>query len=253
MNFTAREARAILRREKTAHRLPIGDRTLVKRPGPRGLPRTGASAVVWREPFTPVAGHVYPVQVYDEANVPDVKGAIQIVAVDTTTLGDLTREDALAEGFKGFKGDVVALYKAAWVQRYGSNTDGLEQDELVARFDRYWAHKTVWLIELRVHEAQPLFIGRTQDYTHSPDATLDPEAGEVIDPVAIAAYAKRSYEEKMAAKAERRRAKAAVRFEVARREAEAKGHDTSKAVRHVERIAKALERASTREADADAA
>lgn len=165
------------------------------------LQRTGKSAVVWREPFTPVAGHVHPIQVYDEANVPEVKGAIQIVAADTTTLGDLTREDALAEGFKGFKGDVVALYKIAWVLRYGSNAAGLDDDELVARFDRYWAHKTVWLIELQVHEAQPLFIGRTADYTLSPDATLDPEAGEVIDPVAIAEYARRSYEEKMAANA----------------------------------------------------
>lgn len=253
MNFTSREARAILRREKTAHRLPIGDRSLVKRPGPRGLQRTGASAAVWREPFRPAKDHIYPIQVYDEANVVEVKGAIQVVAVDTARLGDLTRQDALDEGFKGFKGDVVALYKAEWVKRYASNTAELDDEALVARFDRYWADKLVWLIELRVHGAQPLFIGRTQDYTLIPDATLDREAGEVIDPVAIAAYSKRCYEEKMAAKAERRRAQAHVRFEIARKLAEANGHDTAKAVKVVERMAKALERVSGQEPDADAA
>lgn len=239
MLFTPVQARGIMSGRKTQHRLLVMQSQTVRRPGPRGIERTGHSAMVTREPFRPVAGRVYPV-----ATPTDTLGACIITAEPVIQcLGMITPAEATKEGFKGR----VDLFKMAWARLYGSRVTDLDDDELIARFDRYWADRDVWVITLAPHEPKPTFMCRaTQssgDFTTSYAKAIDPL--EVIDPETLQAAREAAHRDRLADRASSRRRAAHRRFERARLVAEANGHDTTQAVRRVQRAAQSLERAVT--------
>jgi hypothetical protein len=162
-------------------------------------------------------------------------------------LGDISSADATKEGFRG----QLDLFKMAWVRRYGTRTGELLDDELADRFDRYWAAKEVWVFSLAPHESKPTYLARptasSGDFTSVPAKAIDPL--EVIDPETLQAAREASDRERLADRASSRRRAAARRFERARLLAEAAGHDTTPAVRRVQRAAQSLERACQTKAE----
>lgn len=169
-------------------RLPVGERRLVKRAGPRGLQRTGRSATRWQEPFVPKAGHIYSIQ-------PGVGKPtaihVKALAVRQERVGAITHDDAKREGHRN-----TAAFKVAWVARYGWRKEWDEDtpadEELLAIFERRHAGTLVHVVTFQPAET-PMLLADVRkgrgDYTRSPGQTMD-RGAECVDIGTQDAYAK---------------------------------------------------------------
>lgn len=118
---------------------------------------------------------------------------VHVTAVNHTTLGAITHDEARLLGHKG-----TAAFKRAWVlDRDVAWLDAADRTdaEVLDRFTTRWAHRAAWFVRYQPAE-QPRFLATQHDilrggdqYTANRARSIDPEA-EVIDEATQARYSK---------------------------------------------------------------
>lgn len=229
MNFGKRTHDVIAGRT-TQYRVAVGEPRRVKRPGPRGTERTGASAVRWAYPAAPSVGKVFVVQ-SEKRN--DLGVVVRELVHATVTdvrrewLGAVTFADAKRMDYRttdDFKvawtrhADRVSAADDRWAVRE-LGEDGLRA-QLLARFERRHAATEVWVVDFQISEGRDRFLAagsRGGDYTSTPARALDTDA-PCVDDLELARFAKQ-------AEAHRASFKAALEAERAQRKAAKKMQD----------------------------
>lgn len=176
MIFGARMRGQILAGKKTQTRRVVRSPELKR--------RANGTAYTTR-PFQPAVGMSVAVQ---PGRGKEAVFRIHVTGVRSERLGDITFEDARAEGFRSrdeFREHWVRLHDAAWAGAH---------EDLLARFDERHADAIVWVIEFVCdREEQPrLLAARSQmGYTASPALALagEPEAVSRADQAVITAQA----------------------------------------------------------------
>lgn len=175
MILSASLVRAIQRGEKTTIRRPIQG----GEPRYRKRTRAGRGASMQLvAPFNPVAGDRLPIRSTDG----DTSCHIILTDVRHTTLGNITDQDAHAEGFKTadrFKTAWIKTHDRDWINRQPADPT---PEAMVARFDTQHAAKTVWLLTFEYDAAQaPRLLGTVgADYATSTARAL-PDEPEAVD------------------------------------------------------------------------
>lgn len=174
------QARAVAAGRKTTHRVPAN--------GPQC-----SSAKV---------GVQYPVK---PGRSKDPICHVEVTEITQQRLGDITYQDARAEGFRTtqeFKAQWVRQHNAGWVERELLDKAQAIEDQclldpegyvLCRRFDLHHAHRWVHVIRFKVVSDRPKYLAPKLGYTSSSSRAVDKL--EVIDPAM--GYVERAREESM--------------------------------------------------------
>lgn len=156
MIFPAKQAHAIARGTKTTHRT---------RP-----------SMVWRPGCT--------IAVQAAARAEPVCH-INVLAVTEATLANLTRQQAMVEGFAGARGPLN--FKRAWLDRYdpawirarlGTEDDtGITDEDVVRRISERWLYSPILVVTIELADTPSLYLadvrGGQGDYTRNPGRAID--------------------------------------------------------------------------------
>lgn len=190
MNVNAAELRAIASKRKTMHRVLVGTPRVVKRPGPRGLERTGQSAsrIVW--PFSPFKGEVLAVTSLPDPNGREIPDPIRATVIDVRRepAGAITDADAKREGninARWWMQAWVRKHDRAWLKRELVDRADIFGDDAVAfilckRFEERWADREVWVMTLEPLPEVPRFMARVGGYVTAASMSIEPTA-ECVD------------------------------------------------------------------------
>lgn len=131
---------------------------------------------------------------------------ILVTDVHAVPLGDITYQDAVAEGFRttqDFKAYWVRLHDPAWVSgsEYPEHGEYLPDTVLADRFDRAHAPNRVWAIQFTLDTThRPRLLtpatrprGDELGYTENLGAAMR-DAGEAIDPALLEHYTRDAHE-----------------------------------------------------------
>jgi hypothetical protein len=171
VTLSTKQIRAVATGRVTQARIRCGERRLATR---KDADRRGRSATYWIEPWTPVVGHEVTVHGY----------RIAITAKARRTAGDLTYEDAKAEGHGNIdnaKRAWVREHDAVWIDRHKVNLaaalgPGVVDAILLERFERRWTDEPAWIVGVAPTAARPLFMARVSGATSSRSMSIDPDA-----------------------------------------------------------------------------
>lgn len=188
----------------------------------------------------PKVGHEYPIQPQDKDRiVRESIGRLKVLDVQESRLGDITYQEARAEGHKGtgyWKAAYVRHHDRRWLEALEQHTGEVDEPVLVARFDARHAHKPCWVVTLQRVVDIPRFMADQRvkttgdgQYTPTPARSIDPTA-ECVDEL---------YQERLSKKATEEGAKqrASFRRDLERDRAQRNGTEpeglTNRALRHI--------------------
>ncbi len=262
MIFAPAHAKLVRRGAKTQTRRPVkGERTVTIR---RAHGRIKARAQRPPETSCPYkTGHAYAVQ--DGAGKPE-NGRIVVTAVRRERLGDITFEDAKAEGF-------VSQFDFAyhWLTAHGWGAGwkapaGLHatlEDMILARFQERHGDTEVWVIDFELEQDPVRFLARrgspsltpleklkgpglddgSRGYTSQRHQALDPDC-EAIDNETLERYAReaKARDASRAGEKVERRKRRPLHERVKELESDPGGADLSRPLAAIERRVSAAER-----------
>lgn len=249
---------------KSVGLIESGKRTMLRRPvdsaGPRyrmprtrrGGPKRGASRQLV-QPWRPGVGDVLPIQ--ERVKEAGEERVVTLCRVRITEHrqerhGAISLVDALAEGVR-----TTVAYKARWVRHrdrqwiasQGEKIDPLDDEQLVARFDRRWGDGQVYVISFALERLSPRYLARDPaaqqaDYVSAPSMAMRGEGAPVED------WRQQDYAKEGRAKPRVTQrevwdeARATIKDQIARVKATEPGRDVASTLRRLERELGVLER-----------
>lgn len=171
MNLPAKTAKAIATGRATQVRVLPGEPRLVKR---KNADRRDRTATYWVQPWRPSVGGEVSLDGY----------RVAITAKTRAEAGDLTYEDAKAEGHGSIDNAKVAWVRdhdEPWLEHHKVRLadalgPGVVRAIMLARFEERWTDEPVWVVVVRPVPARPQFMARVTGKTSSASMSIDPDA-----------------------------------------------------------------------------